>query len=82
MHPAALSKKMDAARAAIVAHAEQLAAATEQTFELPETCQDLRPNLALPLDVQVLALAELVGSALRLIVAAMPSTPIEEELTR
>lgn len=71
MHPGDLSKKMHAARQTIAAHAQQLADATGQTFEPPESFIDLKPNLGTPLDVQVLALAELTAAALGLLVGML-----------
>jgi hypothetical protein len=68
MDASVLNKKMHAARVAIAAHAEHIAAATEQPFELPETCRDLKPNMGAPLDTQLLALAELTAAALGLLV--------------
>ena len=59
------------ARDAIAAHAQQIADATDQHFTMPETARDLKPNLALPADIQALALAELTAEALRLIAGVL-----------
>jgi len=58
---------MHAARVSIVGHVQHIADSTGQTYSPTDTVTDLNPSLSTPLDVQVLALAELVEAALGLV---------------
>lgn len=71
MHPGDLSKKMHAARVTIAGYAQHIADATGQEFTPPQTYADISPNLGTPLDVQVLALAELTAAALGLLAGVL-----------
>jgi protein-disulfide isomerase-like protein with CxxC motif len=71
MHPAVLTKKLDSACRQIVEHAQQIAAATGQTFTPPESFLDLKQNQGAPLDVQLLVVAELTAAALALFAEAV-----------
>ena len=76
MHPAQTNKRLEAVCRRKAARARQIADATGQALLLPASYVDLKPNMALPIDMWSLTIAELDDECGRLIAGVL--VPVEE----